>query len=129
MTKTATTTGKNICIYNVHVYTHNTKIHTYILSISHVLYSYIHTHKLILSYWASLMTKQYRICLQMQETWVRSLGGEDPVEEEMATPSSILAWEVPWTEGPVYIHINVFLVTGFTFSMNCFISFKIKSSD
>ena len=33
-----------------------------------------------------------------QETWVRSLGGEDPLEEEMATHSSILAWEIPWIE-------------------------------
>ena len=34
------------------------------------------------------------------ETWVRSLGGEDPLEEEMANRRSILAWEVPWTEEP-----------------------------
>ena len=37
---------------------------------------------------------------EKQETWVRSLGGEDPLEEEMATHSSILAWEIPWTEEP-----------------------------
>ena len=36
----------------------------------------------------------------MQETWVQSLGQEDPWEKEMATPSSILPWEVPWTEAP-----------------------------
>ena len=36
----------------------------------------------------------------MQETWVQSLGGEDPLEEEMKTHSSILAWESPWTEEP-----------------------------
>ena len=34
----------------------------------------------------------------MQETWVRSLGGEDPLEKGIATYSSILAWEIPWTE-------------------------------
>ena len=34
----------------------------------------------------------------MEETWVRSLGQEDPLEKEMATHSSILAWEIPWTE-------------------------------
>ena len=34
----------------------------------------------------------------MQEMWVQSLGREDPLEEEMATHSSILAWETPWTE-------------------------------
>ena len=35
-----------------------------------------------------------------QETWVRSLGREDSLEKEMATHSSILAWEIPWTEKP-----------------------------
>ena len=42
-----------------------------------------------------------RICLlmqEMQETWVWSLGWEDPLEEEMATHSSILAWKISWTE-------------------------------
>jgi len=34
----------------------------------------------------------------MQETWIRSLGWEDLLEKEMATHSSILAWEIPWTE-------------------------------
>ena len=34
----------------------------------------------------------------MQETWVRSLVQEDPLEKEMATHSSILAWGIPWTE-------------------------------
>ena len=34
----------------------------------------------------------------MQEIWVQSLGQEDPLENEMATHSSILAWEIPWTE-------------------------------
>ena len=36
----------------------------------------------------------------MQETWVRSLGWEDPLEKRMATHSSILAWRAPWTEEP-----------------------------
>ena len=42
-------------------------------------------------------------CLQtyaMWETWVRSLGWEDPPEKGMATHSSILAWRIPWTEEP-----------------------------
>ena len=34
----------------------------------------------------------------MQETWVHSLGQEDPLEQEMATHSSILAWKIPWIE-------------------------------
>ena len=37
---------------------------------------------------------------ETQEMWVRSLSQEDPMEEEMALHSSILAWEIPWTEGP-----------------------------
>ena len=37
---------------------------------------------------------------EMQETWVRSLGREDPLEEGMATHSSILAWRIPWIEDP-----------------------------
>ena len=36
----------------------------------------------------------------MQETWVQSLGWEDPLEKEIATQSSILAWKIPWTEEP-----------------------------
>ena len=36
----------------------------------------------------------------MWETWVRSLGQEDPLEKGMATHSSILAWRIPWTEEP-----------------------------
>ena len=36
----------------------------------------------------------------MWETWVQSLGWEDPLEKEMITHSSILAWEIPWTEKP-----------------------------
>ena len=36
----------------------------------------------------------------MEETRVWSLGGEDPLEKGMATHSSILAWRIPWTEGP-----------------------------
>ena len=36
----------------------------------------------------------------MQETWVPSMGQEDPLEKEMATHSSILAWKMPWTEEP-----------------------------
>ena len=34
----------------------------------------------------------------MLETWIRSLGRKDPLEKEMATDSSILAWRIPWTE-------------------------------
>ena len=46
------------------------------------------------------MTQWKRIHLPMQETGVPSLGQEDPLEKEMATQSSILAWRIPWTEKP-----------------------------
>ena len=36
----------------------------------------------------------------MQEMWVQSLGREEPLEKEIATHSSILSWEIPWTEEP-----------------------------
>ena len=39
----------------------------------------------------------------MQETWVRSLGREDPLEKGVATHSSILAWKIPWTEEPGWL--------------------------
>ena len=44
------------------------------------------------------MVKNLPPVQEMQEMWVRSLGGEDPLEEEMAPHSSILAWTSPWTE-------------------------------
>ena len=46
------------------------------------------------------MIKNPPVIQEPQETQVRSLGGEDPLEEEMATHSSILAWRIPWTEEP-----------------------------
>ena len=36
----------------------------------------------------------------MQETWVQSLGWEDPLDKEMAIPASTIAWKIPWTEEP-----------------------------
>ena len=44
--------------------------------------------------------KNSRMMQETQEIWVQSLGQEDPLEEEMATHSSILAWRIPWTEEP-----------------------------
>ena len=41
--------------------------------------------------------------LEMQETRLPALGQEDPLETEMATHSSILAWEIPWTEEPGWL--------------------------
>ena len=50
--------------------------------------------------WASLVAQRVKHLPAMQETWVRSLGQEDPMEREMATHSSTLAWKIPWTEKP-----------------------------
>ena len=44
------------------------------------------------------MAQRLKLLPAMRETWVRSLGREDPLEKEMATHSSILAWRIPWTE-------------------------------
>ena len=49
---------------------------------------------------ASLVAQRVKRLPAMQETWVRSLGQEDPLEKEMATHSSTLAWKIPWTEKP-----------------------------
>ena len=48
----------------------------------------------------SLVAQMVKRLPTMWETWVRSLGREDPLEKEMATHSSILAWKIPWTEEP-----------------------------
>ena len=48
--------------------------------------------------WASGVPQMVKNLPAMWETWVRSLGQEDPLEKGMATHSSILAWRIPWTE-------------------------------
>ena len=49
---------------------------------------------------ASLVAELVKNLPAMWETWVRSLGWEDPLEKGKATHSSILAWRIPWTEEP-----------------------------
>jgi len=49
---------------------------------------------------ASLVAQLVKNLTAMQETWVRSLGQEDPLDKGTATNSSILAWRNPWTEEP-----------------------------
>ena len=49
---------------------------------------------------ASLVAQRLKRLPAMWETWIQSLGQEDPLEKEMATHSSILAWRIPWTEEP-----------------------------
>ena len=67
-----------------------------------MVYHYATARGLLLS-WASQMAQWVENLLAEQETQemrVQSLGQEDPLEEEMVTHSSILAWEIPWTEEP-----------------------------
>jgi len=56
--------------------------------------------KLVAQLIASLVAQTVKNLPEMQETWVQSLGWDDPLEKEMATHSSILAWKTPWTEEP-----------------------------
>ena len=51
---------------------------------------------------ASLVAQMVNNLPTVQETWVQSLGQEDPLEKGMATHSSILAWRIPWTEATVH---------------------------
>ena len=48
----------------------------------------------------SLVAQTVKRLSAMQETWVQSLGWEDPLEKEMAAHSSVLAWKIPWTTEP-----------------------------
>ena len=54
----------------------------------------------------------------IQETQVQSLGQEDPLEEEMATNSSILAWRIPWTEEPGGLQFMEFQRVGYVWLTN-----------
>ena len=54
-----------------------------------------------LSIFYSLVAQSVKSLPSMWETWVQSLGQEDPLEKDMETHSSILAWRIPWTEEPV----------------------------
>ena len=51
-------------------------------------------------FWASQVAQLVKNLPAMQETWVRFLGQDDPLEKEMATHSTVLAWEITWTEEP-----------------------------
>ena len=69
----------------------------------------------------------------MQETWVWILGREDPLEEEMATYPSILAWRIPWTEEPGWLQSKGFQrvrhdwVTEYALCLNTLLSTLISS--
>ena len=71
--------------------------HTVSLPLSVFLYGQI---KFLLTCTPSLVAQSVKDLPAVQETQIRSLGQEDPLEKEIATHSSILAWEIPWTEKP-----------------------------
>ena len=50
--------------------------------------------------WANLVAQLVKNVCAMQETWVQSLSEENPLEKEMETHSSVLAWRIPWAEEP-----------------------------
>ena len=61
-----------------------------------------HVGSLVVAFgtWASLMAQLVKNPLAIWESWVRSLGWEDPLEKGMETHSSVLPWTIPWTEEP-----------------------------
>ena len=69
-------------------------------SVIHISILFLYRLLCRVPYRASLVTQRLKHLPAMQETWVQSLGWEDPLEKEMATHSSIIAWKIPWTEEP-----------------------------
>ena len=59
----------------------------------------IHTQDIKITFRTSLVAQKVKNLLAMQETWVQSLGWEDPLEEGMATHSSVLSWRIPMNRG------------------------------
>ena len=80
---------------------------------------------------ASLVDQRLKHLPPMWETWIRSLGWEDPLEKEMVTHSSILAWRIPWTEKPGRLQstgsqrVGHDWATSFSFSHSSKVMFKI----
>ena len=62
------------------------------------IYIYIFLSLIFYSKWASQVAQWLKNTPAVQEMHIQSLGGEDPLEKELSTHSSILAWEIPWTE-------------------------------
>ena len=59
-----------------------------------------HPHHIQIELQNGLVAQSVKNLLEIQETWLQSLGREALLEKEMATHSSILAWRIPWTEEP-----------------------------
>ena len=65
--------------------------------------------------WASLVAQMVKRLSAVQETWVQSLGWEDPLKKEMAAHSSSLASKIPWTEEPGGLHKSRIQLSDSTF--------------
>ena len=76
---------------------------------------------------ASLVAQRLKCLPAMRETWVWSLGQEDPLEKEMATRSSILAWRIPWMEEPGGLQSTGSQRVGHDWATSFFSPFSIKS--
>ena len=72
----------------------------HLTSVAHLLISSLHFVYLWIHSWASLVAQMVKNPPARWETWVRSLGWEDPLEEGMATHSSVRAWRIPRTKEP-----------------------------
>ena len=57
-------------------------------------------HFVCVVFWASLVAQMVKNQPAVQETWVQSLDWKDPLEKEMTTHSSVIAWRIPWAEHP-----------------------------
>ena len=78
-------------------------IHHYIIRVFNSVWHIVKTQM-----WASLVAQRLKHLPPMWETQVRSLGREDPLEKEMVTHSSILAWRIPWAEEPGRLNIDIY---------------------
>ena len=76
---------------------------------------------------ASLVAQRLKLLPAMWETWVWSLGREDPLEKEMATHSSTLAWRIPWTEEPGRLQSTGLQRVGHDWATSLSLSTRIKS--
>ena len=80
-------------------------------------------------FWASLVAQRLKHLPAMWETCIQSLGWEDPLEKEMATHSSILAWRIPWREEPGRLQstgskrVRYDWVTSQIFALQCYVNF------
>ena len=66
--------------------------------------SFFYSRTLLRTIGAPLVAQMVKNLPAMEETWVQTLGREDPLEKGIATHSSIFAWRIPWTEEPGTVH-------------------------